>query len=260
MYLEVMKKEFMQQWTYRANTVLYLLGIVLQLFVQVSLWTYLSKENAAGDITYNDMLLYVVFSMVTAAFTNSDTCDNLGGKVYDGSITIDIIRPISVKGYMLGQFWGQILYRISFCILPVLLTSILLLGIRFQFSILRILLFIVSMVLAAFLMFYLNYILGLTAFWLQKIWFMSFYVNGCMNLFGGSSIPIWFYPDWLKDLSLFLPFRYMVFEPINICIQYNDWRDWIRIILIQMAWLVLLFCLERLLWKKAERRIFVNGG
>lgn len=259
MYFEVVKKEFMKQFTYRTNTILYLIGIVLQLLVQVSLWTFLSKENT-GNISYNDMLLYVVFSMITATIIDSETCDNLGGRIYDGSISIDMIRPVSIKSFMMGQFWGNILYKLVFCILPVLLSSVLILRIQFHMNLLRIIIFVISIVLAAFIIFYINYMLGLMAFWLQKIWFMPFYVYGCLNLFGGSSIPIWFYPDWLKHISLFLPFRYIAFEPINICIQYSDWRDWLRVLIIQMIWLFVLFCMERLLWKAAKQRIFVNGG
>jgi hypothetical protein len=70
--------------------------------------------------------------MLTATIIDSETCDNLGGRIYDGSISIDMIRPVSIKNFMMGQFWGNILYKLVFCILPVLFASVLILRIQFH--------------------------------------------------------------------------------------------------------------------------------
>ncbi len=261
MYFEIIKKEFLQQWTYRANSILGFLSIVLQLIVQVSLWTFLSRSQSnISGISYNDLIIYVVLNTVIGTFTNSNVCNDLGDKVYDGSIVIDIIRPLEIKSFMLAQYFGIIVYKLIFNVIPIVIMAILALKVNFPFDLLRICVFIIGIINASLLFFYINYILGLTSFWLQKIWFMRFYIYGCMALLGGSMIPIWFYPAWLDTVSKFLPFRYIIFEPIQVYIKSTGWQEWAFFLFMQFLWLFVLYLIERMIWSNSERRIFIQGG
>lgn len=258
MFIEVIKKEFMQSAVYRANSILGIIGTVLQLVIQVSLWRYLTLQSAGG-VSFDQMATYIVVTMVVTAFTDLRTCDDLGDKVYDGSVSIDLLRPYDLKRYMLAQSFGGIFYRLVFTVAPVVLVTALILRAHFACGPVEIISFVIALVNASLLMFYLQYLLGLTAFWLQKIWFMRFFVDGLLALLGGSMIPIWFYPGWLDAISQALPFRYMMFEPANLLINGSP-QSCLRVLVIQFAWLLAFFLFERLVWSRAERRTFINGG
>ena len=79
-----------------------------------------------------------------------------------------------------------------------------------------------------------------------------------MTLFGASAIPLWFYPDWLAKVSLFLPFRYISYEPILIFLGESE--SPLTAIILQLAWLAVLFLIEKLVWRRAERKLIVQGG
>lgn len=75
-----------------------------------------------------------------------------------------------------------------------------------------------------------------------------------------TTIPLWFYPDWLNKISFFLPFRYVTFEPINFFLGKTAIMDaWIPL-LTAFLWLAGLSLLDRLVWQAAVKKLAVNGG
>jgi len=79
-------------------------------------------------------------------------------------------------------------------------------------------------------------------------------------IFSGSTVPLWFYPDWLNIVGLFLPFRLMAFEPIRIFMGHADLSGAIEIIAHQALWIVGLYVLERLVWREIQNNVFIQGG
>lgn len=73
-------------------------------------------------------------------------------------------------------------------------------------------------------------------------------------------VPIWFYPEFLKSVSYWLPFRYMTFEPINIFLMKTSVEQaWVPI-LAALLWLVVLSLADKLIWRAAAKKLTVNGG
>ena len=120
------------------------------------------------------------------------------------------------------------------------------------------LMFAVSAVLGAVIIFEIQYILGMVAFFLTTVWFASFYITGFMTLFGATAIPLWYYPEWLAEPVLLpaVSLHYIRADP-NLPSgrgepAANDTRpafvDWG------------LCLLEKLVWRRAERKLVVQGG
>ncbi len=75
---------------------------------------------------------------------------------------------------------------------------------------------ILSVVLAFLMNFYVNYTLGMIAFWLID-------ANGIRHVFAlvsaffsGGLIPLVFFPDWMQTIQFFLPFQYVLYVPAMV--------------------------------------------
>jgi ABC-2 type transport system permease protein len=80
------------------------------------------------------------------------------------------------------------------------------------------------------------------------------------NLFSGSFVPMWFFPGWLNTVGLGLPFRSIVFEPTAILLGQTAGRDLVRVLLIQVGWVLVGYLTSTGLWRKAQKLVFAQGG
>lgn len=203
------------------------------------------------------MVAFLVINLFLTSLTTCNAAGMIESLIGDGSVSSNLTRPISFKKQIM---WVQIGANLHFMLFTVLLptaVAIAMYGIKLpDFS--NGLLFCVSAILGTVIIFEIQYIMGLLAFFLVNIWFANFYFTGFMTLFGATAIPLWYYPDWLANLCYWLPFRYITYEPILIFLQDSPNR--LRTILIQILWIGALFLLEKLVWGKAERKLIVQGG
>jgi ABC-2 type transport system permease protein len=81
-----------------------------------------------------------------------------------------------------------------------------------------------------------------------------------VTFFGGTLIPLWFYPKVLEKLSIFLPFWYITFEAINYGLGKAPLSKAFQSLGMAMFWAVLLFLIGHLIWKRVQQRMAINGG
>ena len=116
------------------------------------------------------------------------------------------------------------------------------------------------MVGAFFLIFSLDFLIGLLAFWTHNVWGLTYAKIATLDILAGTIIPLTLFPDWLQGIVFALPFKGMAYTPLAIYIgTIQGSAIWMGI-LNQFAWGVVLILFTRLLWFKARRRIEIQGG
>ena len=120
--------------------------------------------------------------------------------------------------------------------------------------------FLLSLLIGMLIIFELTYIFGLLAFFTQKAWYLNWYLDGFKTIFGGTVVPLWFYPDILKQMSMLLPFRYVSFEPVNFFLQKTPIGEAWQVLFIGVAWIVILRLISTLIYHRIVNRIAINGG
>jgi ABC-2 type transport system permease protein len=78
------------------------------------------------------------------------------------------------------------------------------------------LMFLLSMGLAALLQFLLFEALSLLAFWVENTYGIRFTMRVIMEVVGGAIIPLSFFPGMLQKVFGFLPFPYLIYLPMRI--------------------------------------------
>ncbi len=252
------KTGFKQRIIYRTSTLWKLVASALVLFLQIKLWQVLLSSSAIQDgRSLTDMVAYLVINALLASLTRCNAADTLASLIGDGSISCSLTRPISLKKQILCEQIGANLHAMLFTVLLPAALALALYGMTLP-DVWHGVVFVVSAMLGAVILFEIQYIIGMVAFYLTTVWFASFYISGFMKLFGATVIPLWYYPDWLANLCYCLPFRYITYEPILIFLQ--EASNPLQTIGIQLLWIGALLLLEQFVWRRAERRLVVQGG
>lgn len=78
--------------------------------------------------------------------------------------------------------------------------------------------------------------------------------------FCGLFVPVHFFPEWLRVVAYATPFPSMLQTPIDVLSGWAVGWAAAGLVASQLAWLVGLIGLARLVQRRAARRLVVQGG
>jgi len=261
MYFEFAKKRFAQNFVYRANAFFRLLRSFIYLFVTVSIWTALYRNTAIVDgIGIKEMLTYVLMAQLVRSFVEFPMSKFIAGKVANGTISIDFIRPVVLPLCAFADCAGGVLAQLLLSTVPMVIAGALLWGFVLPSAVWQWMLFVPSLLMAVIMYSMMEYVMGLTAFWFKTDWYMEWIIGSFMTLFSGAYIPLWFYPAPIRFAANLFPFRYFIFEPINIFLGKASFEEALSVLLMQLVWIGVFYITGRVTWHYAQRTITVHGG
>lgn len=259
-YIAYGKKSFLERTAYRFDHLMGILLTCLQIFIFWEIYTALYGEKAqVNGVTLSMVTTNFILSMgLGAVFSVNDFF--IPGKLWDGSISTELLRPISVKGRMIAENMGNAVFQLIFHFFPVLVIAVLAIGMELPKSELSFCLFLCSALLGYGVLWTISFAAQMTAFWLMNIWSLITIKNVFVNVLSGSMIPLWFMPQWMQGIMRFTPFSSIYFTPVQIYLgQLSSGEIAIRCS-VQVIWIVMLYMLGDFLWKKGQKKLVVQGG
>ena len=236
-------------------------GNLLWLFILMSVWSALYQgRTSVNGIQLNDMITYVLLGSVIAALTRANIIRKMSDKIVDGSVAVDFVRPISYKYYNIADELGEYLFQLLLGSIPPVIIIAAFYGFALPQNPISLLLFFISFVNAVVLNILFTYTLGLSVFWLKTPYLPFWFYFSFREVFGGTVVPLWFYPEVLRKIARFLPWRLLTFDPLQIYLEKITIPESIRVILLQLAWIIVTFVLEKIIWTRARRVVTVQGG
>jgi ABC-2 type transport system permease protein len=180
-------------------------------------------------------------------------------KVRDGSISIDLIRPYSFFYMNLAESLGHSLFHFIARAVPILVASLFLFDLSVPMSE-TIFFFPITALLGYLLLFMLNYIIGMLAFWFIEIFPFLLFKYGLITIFSGGIIPIDFFPDKIKPLLELTPFPYILYAPTVILTGHATAVRAQHLILGQVIWVIILYFMCKIVWRIGRNKLLIQGG
>lgn len=81
-----------------------------------------------------------------------------------------------------------------------------------------------------------------------------------IQIFSGIIAPITLFPMWFQKLSEILPFKELIYTPINIWLGQISYNEIFFIIIKQIIWGVILYIIAKIFFEHALKKITINGG
>lgn len=250
---------------YRANFYVYILGDMFQTVVLLYIWFAIFSSASSSTIqgfTYSDMIGYVVMSTLTSLLIANDVHWDIAQDVQSGSIAMNLIKPVN---YQILKFFfalGNIFINLTFLFLPLwggyTIYDFLANGALPDMMMLMV--YIFSVCLSALILFYINFLFGLAAFFVEYVFGFIFAKEAIMRLLSGQLIPLAFFPPGILAVFKFLPFAGLVYTPTMIYLGKYTGDDLIFHIAVQAAWILILAAITQMIWLRAVKRLTILGG
>jgi ABC-2 type transport system permease protein len=207
--------------------------------------------DAAAVVTF----VWVGQALIDVVLAWGDT--ELAERVRSGDIAIDLVRPWDLQLAWLAQDLGRAGYSMVVRFAPPLLVGAAFFDLRLPATVAGWLVFAVGVQLAIVVGFGLRFLLNLTAFWLLD-WRGVFGLYAVLSgLLGGLVLPVGLFPPWLKTAIWCTPFPATLQAPADLLVGRGDPR---LLLAHQVAWTAGLLLLGRLVLRRAERILVVQGG
>ena len=261
LYSYILKLQLLQSLAYRFEFISSIGSNLFFLFGSVYLWKTAYKGlDSVGGVNEGQMITYAIVSVLMSALFHISVDGNVFSKVRQGNIALDFIRPIQLPLFWLVEDIGKSLTAITKFCLPVFVVAIFLVKVPAPATLAAGLLFIPSCLFSYLMLWQIAALVGFSAFWVTELGNVSGIKNMMVRILSGQMIPLWLFPDTIQNISKFLPFQYTYQTPLEIYIGNIQPTDVLPILAIQLAWIIVFVIILTLVWRKAQRRVFVQGG
>ena len=252
------KEKSIFRFDYAVSTIFSFLYIVLKVYMWRGL--YGIKGEAVNGIILNDMIVYSILSSFTCGITNTSVMNDLNSSVLNGSISSNLLLPIGLKKYLFINSVTKNFFLTIYEVVPSVLVAMIFFGFHAKIKLLNLIIYLFSVVMGILINFLYNFLFGSSVIWFRNAFFLNNINSVLLNLFSGATVPIWFFPQGLKTLSDFLPFRYIVFEPVSILLGTKNSSEILFVLGMQILWISILYSAVTLVWNRGRHKIMIQGG
>lgn len=259
-YVEFALKKFQNQMAYRLEFFMGILNTIITIVVYCCIYRALyGGADTAFGITFQMVATNFVISLgLSIAFSFDEMF--LQNKVYDGSITSEFLKPVNFRFRMLAENIGSVVFKLIFNFIPALIFGIIFIDLSAPENVLSFLLMLVSVMLGYLVLWMISFIVQTWCFWLFSVWGIITIKNVFVNVLSGSILPIWFMPPVLRKIISFTPFESIYFTPVRIYLGELTGNEIIYGMAVQLFWIVVLYAIGSLFWKKGVKKLVVQGG
>lgn len=258
-YLAIFSTQLANRGAYPLDIAAQSVSIILFLFIFMQLWrvTYLSSgQTTLAGLSLHDTMWYLMLSE-TIVLSKPRLSRSIASAVKDGSIAYLLNKPYNFLLYQVSIGLGDSLIHMVFNLL-------------FGSAITWIIvgpppdprgwpMVLAAMVLGWLIDFCFLALIGLAAFVTEEVNAFEWIYQKVLFLLGGLLIPLDFFPTWLRQIAVSLPFAYTLYGPARLFVQPSMER-FTALVLGQALWLGVLGTIVILLYQRSMRWLAINGG
>jgi ABC-2 type transport system permease protein len=245
-----------QYWAQLVNMVVKVGGIVV-------VWrTLFAVAPDKFPIDRLHMVTYAVLGMVLSELFDwwNGPHFYLAERIRLGTITGDLLRPVSFPTQLLLIWLGETLGTLVTVVAPVMVVAVLAGQVAAPAGTVAALAFAVSLCLSYVLLFCCSFLVGMIVLRTLNLLGIMHVYHAVLTLFTGFWIPLWFFPTPLRVLADVLPFRDIFYTPLTLYIGYTRGTDVVWALAHQVGWLAVLLLAVHAAWRFMRRRLEVQGG
>ena len=265
-YLAFSKLTISTKAFYRKAILFDTFSVILSMLLYVFLWTKVYSEYVTiENFSWYEMIFYIIISQTLASqFYGSSGINNILSEwIYEGDISIEILRPVSLIANLFSRKLGEIIFFVMTKAAPIIVIAILYFcgsGKLSIPSVINILLSVICLIISLIIVFFFECIVGFFSFYTMNSHGISIIKNALMLLMSGSIVPYFVLGNNLgKKLNL-LTFSGTISIPIKILLgQYRVVLS-LKYILVQLFWSLVFGIITFLFYRKIMQRVVVQGG
>ena len=261
LYLTTMRLAVQQQFQYRTANYFWMLGMVAEPVIYLVVWTTIADQQG-GSVQGLTAGYFAAYYIVWTLVRNMNIVFGAPfweERIREGELNKDLLRPVLPLHYDIAFFAG---WKVVVIVLWIPLA----IGLSLVFDPVldprpaEIAVFAVAIWGAYLLRTMFQEALGMLCFWTTRgaaifdLWMMT------ELLLSGRLVPLPLMPDWVQEISRFLPFQWAFFFPIEALVGDLSNEQLLRGLGAQLLWILIGLAIFRVAWKHAIKRYSAVGG
>lgn len=180
--------------------------------------------------------------------------------IKNGNVSYELVRPVDLYWLWFSRAAAMRLAPTILRAIPMFICALLFLGLPLPASFNAGIAFLVSVCASMFLSAAITTLVALTLFWTISGEGIVRLLPNVAAILSGLTVPLPFFPDWLKPFINWQPFRGIIDIPSRLYSGVIEVEDAPFYILFQIAWAAILIILGRKVIKQALKKLVVQGG
>lgn len=264
-YFSFFRLRFTTTLQYRAAA---LAGVVTQFawgFMEIMVFqAFYEADASAFPMTFAATVSYIWMQQAFLAFFMAWMMENeIFDVIVNGDVAYELCRPVDIYWMWFARSVANRMAKAALRCFPILLVAgVLPAPYRME----------LPAKAAEFGLFVLTLFLGLlvTVSFCMLVYVLAFYTVSplglrilfvsCVEFFSGAVIPLPFFPDGIRKVMEILPFASMQNVPLRVYSGDLAGAELWRAVGLQIFWLAVLTLTGKLLCRRAQRRVVVQGG
>ena len=258
--LALAKMQIKQYTIYKSNFYLFTLNRIVEVIVYIFVWQAIYNQTGnAGGFTIEQMVTYYILVFSVSSLVAWGVDEDMARSIRKGRIGKELLNPLTYFQYYFGINLGEMAFALIIGTVTLIICSIFW-SITLPVSILHFVLFIVLIIIGIPITFFIQMIVGTCGFYTNSIWGMQVLKKAVISILSGVIAPITLFPIWFQNLSKILPFKELIYTPIEIWLGNMSTNEIIFIIIKQVIWVIILYVIAKVFFDHAVKKITINGG
>ncbi|MCR5058867.1 MAG: hypothetical protein K6A81_09655 [Clostridiales bacterium] len=264
-HLALTRAGIMESLQYRLGTAVTLFANLIYLVLVYFLWKAIyasAGTDVVNGMSFTDTMIYLILATALFNFLEMFVVWDMSRSIQSGKIILDLLKPMRFREYTFWSYSGSHVVLFALTFIPTFIVVLIVTHGAIPMG-LNLLWFAVATVLALIVNFSMEMIVATICLYTESTWGINIVKETIVLLLSGASIPLAFFPEALRQVVDYLPFRAVYDIPLTILLEKND-TNTIEGLLpmfgLQLAWALILTLAGTLFWNYSVKKITVNGG
>lgn len=255
----------MESLHYRLGTFVTLFANLIYLVLVYYLWKAIyasSGVDVVNGMTFTDTMIYLILATSLFNFLEMFVVWDMSRSIQSGKIILDLLKPLKFRTYTFWSYSGSHVVSFIMTFIPTFIIVMIITKGAIPMG-LNLVYFLISTLFALIVNFNIEMIVATICLYTESTWGINIVKETIVLLLSGASIPLAFFPEKLRAVVDFMPFRAVYDIPLTILLEKNG-ADTLQGLLpmfgFQLIWIVILTAAGSLFWNCSVKKITVNGG
>ena len=261
--LALLRAGLLESLQFRLSMLFTLVGNLLYLLLVYFLWKAIfasADSDIVNGMTFNGTMIYLVFATALFNFMEIWIVWGMGRDIQSGKIVVDLLKPMNYRTLMFFNGSGEMVSNFFTTFLPTAIICFIVAKGEIPVGI-NMLWFVISVIFSVLINYYINFCVGVICMHTESIWGINIMKEVIVGLLSGAVVPLAFFPETLRQISMFLPFQAIINSPMKMLLTRDASFETVAYTLgLQLMWVVILFVVSELFFRVSLKKITVNGG
>ena len=264
-YIALLRAGIMESLHFRLGTAVTLFANLIYLVLVYFLWKAV-YDSAGVDVvngmTFTDTMIYLILATALFNFLEMFIVWDMSRSIQSGGIILDLLKPMQYRTYKFWSYSGSHVSQFVLAFIPTFIVVMIVTkgAIPVGLNLVR---FIVSVIFALVINFSIEMLVATLCLYTESTWGINIVKETIVLVLSGASIPLAFFPESIRNIISWLPFRAIYDIPLQVLLNKggSDTLEGLaKLWGMQLGWCVILGLAGILFWNHAVKKITVNGG